>query len=53
MKNKVVYCSNCENESQSDDIIKSCGNCFACVGCEIYVCPHCGEEIVIKALPKQ
>jgi hypothetical protein len=31
---------------------KSCGNCFACTGCEIYVCPNCEKEIVIKPLKK-
>lgn len=53
MKNKTVICPECAQPSETDDIIKSCGNCFACVGCEIYICPHCGTEIVIKALPKQ
>jgi len=31
---------------------KSCGNCFACTGCEIYFCPVCQEEIIIVPLRK-
>lgn len=52
MKNKAVTCPECGETSYTDDIIKSCGNCFACVGCEIYLCPYCEGVIVIKPLPK-
>ncbi|HEX7583196.1 MAG TPA: hypothetical protein VF373_00795 [Prolixibacteraceae bacterium] len=26
---------------------KSCSNCFACTGCEAYICQECRYEIVV------
>ncbi len=53
MRNKTVNCNSCGRSSETDDLIKSCGNCFACLGCEIYICQWCGEEIVIKPIPER
>ena len=33
-----------------DDLQRDCGNCFACTGCEIYICPACRRAIVVKPL---
>jgi hypothetical protein len=49
----VVICDSCGEQSETDDIMKSCGNCFGCVGCEIYICPHCESQIVVQPLNTQ
>jgi len=45
--NKIVQCTSCGMEWKSEDLEKSCGNCFACTGCEMWVCPSCDSQIVI------
>lgn len=47
---EIVKCSNCGFEAPKDHLSRSCSNCFACTGCEIYVCPKCREEIVVKPM---
>lgn len=41
-------CPACRFKFSNFDVPKSCGNCFACTGCEIYLCPSCQAEVVIK-----
>ncbi|KOH44005.1 hypothetical protein NC99_32210 [Sunxiuqinia dokdonensis] len=31
---------------------RDCGNCFACTGCEIYICPNCRRGIVVKPVKR-
>ena len=52
MKNKeeIVSCSNCGFQARKGDLDRSCSNCFACTGCEIYICPKCGKEIVVEPI---
>ena len=45
---KVILCHNCGFSLERDDLFRSCGNCFACLGCEIYICPECGIELVVR-----
>ena len=49
--NRSIVCPYCLSEF-SARYAKSCGNCFACKGCEIYLCPFCDKEIVIVPLKK-
>ena len=46
-----LICPSCSSEFKAR-YAKSCGNCFACTGCEIYYCPFCQMEIVIVPLKK-
>ena len=52
MKNKeeIVHCTHCGFEAQKGDLDRSCSNCFACTGCEIYICPECRNEIVVTPM---
>lgn len=43
----TIICTNCSQEFLKE-YYKVCSNCFACTGCEIYLCPYCGERIAIK-----
>jgi predicted RNA-binding Zn-ribbon protein involved in translation (DUF1610 family) len=45
---RYILCHNCGTTLERDMIFRSCGNCFACTGCEIYTCPECGTELVVK-----
>jgi len=47
-----VVCESCLRKYQKDNLKRSCGNCFACTGCEIYLCPNCQKEIVITPVQK-
>lgn len=47
----IILCHNCGLSFERDDLYRSCANCFACLGCKIYICPHCGTEIIFK--PKE
>lgn len=47
---KLYRCSKCGNEFSNLDVPGNCSNCFACTGCEIYTCPTCGEEVVIRPM---
>lgn len=50
-KKGIVYkCNLCDSEFNSLDVQKLCSNCFACTGCEIFICPGCGSEVVVKAI---
>jgi hypothetical protein len=49
-KEKFYLCEKCGFRFSDKDVPKICSNCFACSGCEIYVCPGCGDEVVIKPI---
>ena len=49
-KLKPVTCRTCGSTFAEDDLEKTCSNCFACSGCEIYICPSCNNEIVLKPI---
>lgn len=53
MKPIKVNCNHCSNSYIKDDLKRSCSNCFACLSCEIYICPNCKNEIVVKAMKKR
>lgn len=44
----VIRCIHCGFTGNKEFLERSCGNCFACMGCEIYICPQCQEEIVVR-----
>lgn len=48
----TIQCHNCLYSAQKNTFVKSCGNCFACKGCEMFLCPNCEEIIILKAPPK-
>ncbi len=45
---KIILCHNCGTSIERDLFYRSCSNCFACTGCEIYICPECATEIIVK-----
>lgn len=47
-KEKYYRCNSCSYEFSNLDVDRTCSNCFACTGCEIYICPSCNSEVVIK-----
>jgi hypothetical protein len=47
-KEKLYTCKGCKSIFSSLDADRICSNCFACTGCEIYKCPSCGAEVVVK-----
>lgn len=47
-----VTCEHCGCFFSKDDLKRSCANCFACMLCEIYICPNCKEEIVVIPMKK-
>ena len=49
-KEKFHTCQSCGFQFSNFDIQRICSNCFACTGCEIYVCPSCYAEVVIKPI---
>ena len=49
---KKLTCENCKKTFDKDSLQRDCGNCFACTGCEIYICPDCRHEIVVKPMKK-
>lgn len=49
-KEKVYPCTKCGFQFSNLDVPRTCSNCFACTGCEIYLCPSCGVEVVIKPI---
>lgn len=53
MNNDHVSCKNCGASFHKEDLQRSCGNCFACFSCEIYVCPVCEHEIVVRPMKKK
>jgi len=42
-----ITCSHCGKSWDKKLLSKSCSNCFACTGCETYLCPECRYEIVV------
>lgn len=51
-KEKKFECQNCSFRFSNFDVQRTCSNCFACTGCEIYICPECEEEVVIQPMQK-
>ncbi len=51
-KEKFYQCADCGFEFSNLDVPRTCSNCFACTGCEIYICPSCNKEVVIKPMKK-
>lgn len=49
-KEKLYNCKACNFQFSNLDVRRVCSNCFACTGCEIYNCPSCGDEVVIKPM---
>jgi len=47
---KFYTCPPCGFAFSNLDVDRFCSNCFACTGCEVYLCPSCGEEVVIKPI---
>lgn len=47
-KQQIYRCPHCQTDFKKGDAERLCSNCFACSGCEIYCCPNCSEEVVIK-----
>jgi hypothetical protein len=50
MDDELIACQACGARFKKDDLQRSCGNCFACTGCEIYVCAVCKAEIVVRPM---
>lgn len=51
-KEEILTCKNCGESFEKGSLQRDCANCFACTGCEIYVCPNCRHEIVVKPIKK-
>jgi predicted RNA-binding Zn-ribbon protein involved in translation (DUF1610 family) len=49
-REKIYTCNSCGFQFSNLDVDRNCSNCFACTGCEMYNCPSCGEEVVIKPM---
>ncbi len=47
MENQVK-CPQCKTIHHKKDLKRNCSNCFACTGCEVYICSSCKERIVVK-----
>lgn len=45
-----ITCNFCGYSFQKGDMNQLCSNCFACTGCETYICPKCENEIVVKPI---
>ncbi len=45
---EILICNHCNGSFEKGSLQRDCGNCFACTGCEIYICPNCRHEIVVK-----
>lgn len=42
-----ITCTHCGQTWDKKLLSRSCSNCFACTGCEAYICPECRYEIVV------
>ncbi len=51
-KEKFYQCSSCGFRFSNLDVDRMCSNCFACTGCEIYLCPGCSSEVEVKPMKK-
>jgi len=51
-KRKAIFytCEKCGFRFSNLDLPRPCSNCFACTGCEIYICPACENEVVVKPM---
>jgi hypothetical protein len=49
----LVECKNCGKSFKKKDLDRSCSNCFACTSCETYICPECGNEIVVIPIKRK
>lgn len=49
-REKIYRCETCGLEFSNLDGTRICSNCFACTGCEIYTCPSCEAEVVVKPM---
>ena len=51
-KRKELFytCEKCGFGFSNLDLPRTCSNCFACTGCEIYICPSCNNEVIIKPI---
>ncbi len=47
-----IICPNCGTQFMKDELERDCSNCFACTGCECYICSNCRHEIVVKPAKK-
>lgn len=43
----TITCTHCEKSWDKKQLERSCSNCFACTGCEAYICQECRYEIVV------
>ncbi len=50
---KIILCHNCGTSIERDLAYRDCSNCFACTGCEIYTCPECATELIVKPKRKE
>jgi hypothetical protein len=46
-KSDDITCTHCGKTWDKKLLERSCGNCFACTGCEAYICRGCRYEIVV------
>ena len=44
----ILICPHCGTSFDRDLYNRNCSNCFACTGCEIYICPECASEVIVK-----
>ena len=51
-KEKTYICSECGFQFSNLDVPRTCSNCFACTGCEIYLCPSCQAEVLVRPIKK-
>ncbi len=49
---KKYQCTACGFCFTNLQVPRNCSNCFACTGCEIYICPGCKAEVVVKPIKK-
>jgi hypothetical protein len=47
-----VKCENCKQAFEKENLERTCVNCFVCSGCEVYICPECGESIEVIPIKK-
>ena len=40
-------CQSCKQNFDRKQAKHVCSNCFACRGCEVYLCPECNAEVIV------
>jgi hypothetical protein len=50
MPDKEIICTQCNKAFEGSLYYRQCSNCFACTGCEIYTCPHCGATVEARPM---